>query len=79
MWTKSTSPTSSTCTPTDRGRRPLERVQVDRLQVVDTEGRTRIETTNPINTIDLSSLESGLFFMVIEAEGQRTVKSVLKQ
>ena len=54
-------------------------VQVDRLQVVDTEGRTRIETTNPINTIDLSSLESGLFFMVIEAEGQRTVKSVLKQ
>ena len=54
-------------------------VQVDRLQVVDAEGRTRIETTNPINTIDLSSLESGLFFLVIEAEGQRTVKSVLKQ
>ena len=54
-------------------------VQVDRLQVVDTEGRTRMETTNPINTIDLSSLESGLFFLVIEAEGQRTVKSVLKQ
>jgi len=54
-------------------------VQVDRLQVVDVEGRTRIETTNPINTIDLSSLESGLFFLVIEAEGQRTVKSVLKQ
>ena len=54
-------------------------VQVDRLQVVDAEGRTRMETTNPINTIDLSSLESGLFFLVIEAEGQRTVKSVLKQ
>lgn len=54
-------------------------VQVDRLQVVDVEGRTRMETTNPINTIDLSNLESGLFFLVIEAEGQRTVKSVLKQ
>ena len=54
-------------------------IQVDRLKVVDAEGRTRIETTNPVNTIDLSSLESGLFFLVIEAEGQRTVKSVLKQ
>ena len=54
-------------------------VQVDRLQVVDVEGRTRMETTNPSNTIDLSNLESGLFFLVIEAEGQRTVKSVLKQ
>ncbi len=53
-------------------------VQVDRLQVVDAQGRTRIETTNPTNTIDLSSLESGLFYLVIESDGQRAVKSVLK-
>lgn len=53
-------------------------VQVDRLQIVDAQGRTRIETTNPANSIDLSSLETGMFYLVIEADGQRAVKSVLK-
>ena len=53
-------------------------VQVDRLQIVDSQGRTRIETTNPANSIDLSSLEAGMFYLVIEADGQRAVKSVLK-
>ena len=52
--------------------------QVDRLQVVDTEGRVRMETTNPGNMVDLSGLEAGLFFVVIEAEGERLVKTVLK-
>ena len=52
---------------------------VDRLQVIDLQGRTRIETTNPTNMVDLSSLEAGTFFVVIEADGQRIVKSVLKR
>ena len=52
---------------------------VDRLQVIDLQGRTRIETTNPTNMVDLSTLEAGTFFVVIEADGERIVKSVLKR
>ena len=52
---------------------------VDRLQVIDLQGRTRIETTNPTNMVDLSTLEAGTFFVVIEADEQRIVKSVLKR
>ena len=52
--------------------------QVDRLEVVDAQGRTRIATTNPGNMVDLSALEAGMFFVVIEADGERLVKSVLK-
>jgi hypothetical protein len=53
-------------------------IAVDRIQVLDAQGRVRIQTSNPANSIDLSSLESGVFMVVIEAEGQRAVKSVLK-
>ena len=52
--------------------------QVDRLEVIDAQGRTRIATTNPGNMVDLSALEAGMFFVVIEADGERLVKSVLK-
>ena len=52
--------------------------QVDRLEVIDAQGRTRIATTNPGNMVDLSALETGMFFIVIEADGERLVKSVLK-
>jgi len=51
---------------------------VDRVEVIDGRGRTRIATTNPGNMVDLSGLESGVFFVVIEADGRRIVKSVLK-
>lgn len=53
-------------------------IAVDRIQVLDAQGRVRIQTSNPANCIDLSALESGVFMVVIEAEGQRAVKSVLK-
>ena len=53
-------------------------IAVDRIQVLDAQGRVRMDTTNPSNSIDLSTLESGVFMVVIEAEGQRAVKSVLK-
>ena len=53
-------------------------IAVDRIQVLDAQGRVRIQTSNPANSIDLSSLENGVFMVVIEAEGQRAVKSVLK-
>ena len=53
-------------------------IEVDRIQVLDAQGRVRMDTTNPSNSIDLSTLESGVFMVVIEAEGQRAVKSVLK-
>ena len=53
-------------------------MQVDRLEVIDTQGRIRIATTNPGNMVDLSTLEAGMFFVVIEADGERLVKSVLK-
>lgn len=53
-------------------------IAVDRIQVLDAQGRVRIQTSNPANSIDLSALESGVFMVVIEAEGQRAVKSVLK-
>jgi len=53
-------------------------VQVDRLEVIDGQGRTRIAMTNPGNMVDLSALEAGMFFVVIEADGERLVKSVLK-
>ena len=52
--------------------------QVDRLEVIDAQGRTRIATTNPGNMVDLSALEAGMFFIVIQADGERLVKSVLK-
>ena len=52
--------------------------QVDRLEVIDAQGRTRIATTNPGNMVDLSTLEAGMFFIVIQADGERLVKSVLK-
>ena len=53
-------------------------VAVDRIRVIDTQGRVRLETTNAVGSLDLSSLENGVFMVVIEAEGQRAVKSVLK-
>ena len=53
-------------------------MQVDRLEVIDTQGRIRIATTNPGHMVDLSTLEAGMFFVVIEADGERLVKSVLK-
>ena len=53
-------------------------IAVDRIQVLDAQGRVRMDTTNPSNSIDLSALESGVFMIVIQAEGQRAVKSVLK-
>ena len=52
--------------------------QIERLEVVDAQGRTRMATTNPGNMVDLSALEAGMFFVVIEADGERLVKSVLK-
>ena len=54
-------------------------VQVDRLQVRDAAGRIVIETTNPAGMLDLSSLDNGRYMIVIEADGQRAVKSVIKQ
>ncbi|RPG81777.1 MAG: T9SS C-terminal target domain-containing protein [Crocinitomicaceae bacterium TMED114] len=54
-------------------------VAVDRIRVIDTQGRVRLETTNAVGSLDLSSLENGVFMVVIEAEGQRAVKSVLKR
>ena len=54
-------------------------VQVDRLQVRDAAGRIVIETTNPAGMLDLSSLNNGRYMVVIEADGQRAVKSVIKQ
>ena len=53
-------------------------VAVDRIRVIDTQGRVRLETTNAVGSLDLSSLENGVFMVVIEADGQRAVKSVLK-
>ena len=53
-------------------------IAVDRIQVLHAQGRVRMDTTNTSNSIDLSTLESGVFMVVIEAEGQRAVKSVLK-
>ena len=46
--------------------------------MIDTQGRVRLETTNAVGSLDLSSLENGVFMVVIEADGQRAVKSVLK-
>ena len=54
-------------------------VQVDRLQVRDAAGRIVIETTNPAGMLDLSSLDNGRYMVVIEADGQRAVKTVIKQ
>ena len=54
-------------------------VQVDRLQVRDAAGRIVIETTNPAGMLDLSSLDNGRYMILIEADGQRAVKSVIKQ
>ena len=54
-------------------------VQLDRLQVRDAAGRIVIETTNPAGMLDLSSLDNGRYMIVIEADGQRAVKSVIKQ
>ena len=54
-------------------------VQVDRLQVRDAAGRIVIETTNPAGMLDLSNLDNGRYMIVIEADGQRAVKSVIKQ
>ena len=54
-------------------------LKVDRLQVLDASGRICFETTNPNGMLDMSAFESGRYMVVIEAEGQRAVKAVVKQ
>ena len=54
-------------------------VQVDRLQVLDANGRICFETTNPGGMLDMSAFDSGRYMVVIEADGQRAVKAVVKQ
>ena len=54
-------------------------LKVDRLQVLDASGRICFETTNPNGMLDMSAFDSGRYMVVIEAEGQRAVKAVVKQ
>ncbi len=54
-------------------------VQVDRLQVLDASGRICFDTTNPGGMLDMSNFDSGRYMVVIEADGQRAVKAVVKQ
>ncbi len=54
-------------------------VQVDRLQVLDANGRICFDTTNPGGMLDMSNFDSGRYMVVIEADGQRAVKAVVKQ
>ena len=54
-------------------------MQVDRLQVLDAHGRLCFETTNPSGVLDMSSFDNGRYIVVIESEGQRAVKAVIKQ
>jgi len=54
-------------------------VQVDRLQVLDANGRLCYETTNPTGVLDMSAFDNGRYVVVIEADGQRAVKAVIKQ
>ena len=54
-------------------------VQVDRLQVLDANGRICLDTTNPGGMLDMSGFDSGRYLVVIEADGQRAVKAVVKQ
>ncbi len=54
-------------------------VQVDRLQVLDAHGRICLDTTNPGGMLDMSGFNSGRYMVVIEADGQRAVKAVVKQ
>lgn len=54
-------------------------MQVERLQVLDANGRLCFETTNPTGVLDMSRFDNGRYVVVIEAEGQRAVKAVIKQ
>lgn len=54
-------------------------VQVDRLQVLDAHGRICLDTTNPGGMLDMSGFDSGRYMVVIEADGQRAIKAVVKQ
>ena len=54
-------------------------LKVDRLQVLDANGRLCFETTNPAGVLDMSAFDSGRYTVVIESEGQRATKAVIKQ
>ena len=49
------------------------------LQVLDASGRICFDTTNPGGMLDMSNFDSGRYMVVIEADGQRAVKAVVKQ